>query len=164
MLLLFQDTTLYAIHYLTNFCKAKTTHVSTKIAQRYSVHKGTLRSHNYVVRTLHSMSPGLLSFQITGSDLTERYLRKQRQWTGSCDNASCGFPRQCPWETPSMPGLSVYSLLFLTLFLVMPWGFPFQTKETIQPLMINDYQSAGLCNCININHNSTEGVIWLCYE
>ena len=26
--------------------------------------------------------------------------------------------------------------------------------------MINDYQSTGLCNYININHNSTEGVIW----
>ena len=46
-----------------------------------SVHKGTLRSHNYVMRTLHHMSPGLLSFQITGSDLTEQYLRKQRHRT-----------------------------------------------------------------------------------
>ena len=33
------------------------------------------------MRTLHNMSPGLLSFQITGSDLTEQYLRKQRHRT-----------------------------------------------------------------------------------
>ena len=41
---------------------------------------------------------------------------------------------------------------------------PFHTREIYQPLMINDFKSTGLCNYININHNSTEGVICLSYE
>ena len=49
-------------------------------------------------------------------------------------------------------------------FIPIQSSFHSLTREIYQPLLINDYQSTGLCNYTDISHNSTEGVIWLCFE
>ena len=148
------------------FCKAETTHVSTKIAQRYSVHKGTLRSHNYVMRTLHNMSPGVVVFP------------NYRIWFNRAVPEETETVNRVLWQCIMQISKAVpmrdhkYARSFSIQFITSSHSLschamrvPIPNKRYVyQPWMINDYQSAGLCNYININHNWTEGVIWLCYE